>query len=74
MTRDKWLERCAQRFIDKAEMDPGSAAACAREAALDQRQARGMDPARWDAPEKAAEDVVAYWDEADSQPTTSMDK
>lgn len=69
MTRDKWLDRCAQRFIDKADMDPGSAAACAREAALDQRHAHGMDPLRWDKPEAAADAVVAYWDDAD-EPTT----
>lgn len=61
MTRDQWLRRCAQRFIDRAEVDPGSAAGMANEAAIIQQQEHGRSPGKWDRPEDAADEELSYW-------------
>ena len=58
MTRDQWLRRCAQRIIDKAELDTGSAAAYADELA---RQQVGREPRSWRKPEDVADEEIADW-------------
>lgn len=58
MTRDQWLRRCAQRFMDKAQLDAGEAAALAGVCAKEQS---GLNPAGWDKPEAAADEELACW-------------
>lgn len=61
MTRDQWLRRCAQRFIDRGGLDTGEAAACAEECARTQLDENGRNPAGWDKPEDAADEEMSYW-------------
>lgn len=68
LTRDQWLEKCATRFRDKAEMEPGEAA---RYAILMHEQMvhdDGRDPADWSDPiEVADEEISLMCDDGDGQ-------
>lgn len=57
MKRDQWLRACAQRFIDKQDIDPGEAAAYAKECE-EQMQKAGV----WKDPTLAADEEMAFWD------------
>lgn len=61
MTRDRWMRECAQRLMDKGELDHASAAACAVECARHQQDMHGRNPARWDKPTDAADEEMSYW-------------
>lgn len=64
MTRDTWLRRCAQQFMDKAGVDTGEAAAYASACAADQARAQGIRPLDWDKPEAAADAEMQGWEES----------
>lgn len=63
MTRDQWLQQCAQRFMDRSDADAGSAAAYAKECAAAEQQAHGSEPRNWTAPADAADEEMSYWDD-----------
>lgn len=58
-TRDQWLEKCATRFRDKGEMEPGEAA---RYAILMHEQVvkdDGRDPRQWSDPGQVADTEIS---------------
>lgn len=59
MTRDQWLNKCAERLRDKIGMEPGEAAAYAIMLHDQQVSDNGRDPEGWDTPEEAADDEIA---------------
>lgn len=58
MTRDQWLNRCAERLRDKASMEPGEAAAYAIDLSETQRADHGRNPADWANPIDVADEEV----------------
>ncbi len=60
MTRDQWLNKCAERLRDKAGMEPGEAAAYAINLSETQLADNGRNPAKWDDPTDAADDEISY--------------
>lgn len=63
MTRDQWLNRCAERLRDKAGMEPGEAAAYAINMSETQVADNGRNPADWDKPNDAADEEISYMSE-----------
>lgn len=63
MTRDQWLNRCAERLREKAGMEPGEAAASAIMLHENQVKDNGRDPAGWDDPDDAADEEISYMTE-----------
>lgn len=59
MTRDQWLNKCAERLRDKARMEPGEAAAYANMLHEQQVSDNGRDPAKWDDPVDAADEEIS---------------
>ena len=60
MTRDQWLNKCAERLRDKARMEPGEAAAYATMLHEQQTSDNGRDPDGWDDPNDAADEEISY--------------
>lgn len=59
MTRDQWLNKCAERLRDKAGMEPGEAAAYAIILSETQLADNGRNPAKWDDPIDAADEEIS---------------
>lgn len=59
MTRDQWLNKCAEQLREIADMEPGEAAAYAIMLHDHQVSDYGRDPSGWDDPKKAADDEIA---------------
>lgn len=55
LTRDQWLNKCAERLREVIRMEPGEAAAYAIMLHDQQVSDNGRDPAGWDDPVEAAD-------------------
>lgn len=62
MTKTEWQRRFAQRLVDKAGIDPGSAAAYAKDGAGLEAMEHGHNVSAWPAPETAADTEMADWE------------
>ena len=60
--REKWIEACAKRYIEKAGLDIEDAHYSANVCAYMQADAEGDDPTEWEAPEDAADEDMTYWE------------
>lgn len=60
MTRDQWLEKCAERLREKAGMEPGEAAAYAIMLHDNQVNDNGREPGSWDDPTDTADEEISY--------------
>lgn len=58
MTRDQWLEQCAERLRDQGDMEPGVAAYVAIELSEQQQADHGRNPHHWDNPGAAADEEI----------------
>lgn len=62
MTRDEWIDRCANRYISASNIGRESAHEFAVACADQQAEVNGSSVTEWDSPETAADDDMSYWE------------
>lgn len=73
-TRDQWLEKCAARFRDKAQMEPGEAARYAITMHEQVVKDDGRTPSDWSDPiEIADEEISLMCDDGDGDDAAGSD-
>ena len=63
MDRDKWIKRCAARYVAVGGLEPWMAHLHAQTLADDQAELHGQSGMVWASPEDAADEEMADWDE-----------
>jgi len=61
VNKKTWLGKCANRFIDKAKLDIGEAAAAADACADLEELTNGSEMDHWLSPERAADEEMDMW-------------
>lgn len=60
--REKWIEACAKRYMERAGSSSEDAHYFAGACAEMQAGTEGDDPTDWEAPEDAADEDMSYWE------------
>ena len=63
LTREQWIEACAQRYLSATPLGQESAVYFANACADQQTDSHGPDTAEWESPSAAADEDMSYWED-----------